>query len=474
MNRFGRFGFWELDQAWYTPGYYKAIGILFLLLYAFFQVLWEPAGSVGETTAAVLGLMAFFMFGKGLRNSGAIWLLLAALAVQALSWIFMHQYRPEWVPDNPQFDRLAKLFIFIAVAWWLGGSTRNTLTVWALALVGFIMATFIHGDGIGNWTAGIIDGERVGFGIRNNQHASMLYGVCTLGLLVFSKRFIYRPECVVWRLLLWISLLSICLVALLIGQTRAVWIAVTLATFLMLCLWLGHKRRRGEKGNGETRVVAKKVLMGVLVGAVAIGSASWLLGDTLAQRGMKERQVIEQVMDGNLSDVPYTSIGIRIHSWIAASEWIEQRPLTGWGPWGRGLVIDHTSWLPDKVKDNFGHLHNFFIEMWVAYGVMGPLLIAALAIWVARATWRAWRGGVLPNDMALFSICFFVYWMLVNQLESYMSFWTGVYVFNLVVGGLVTHYWRWLLHVNHQGTPDVSSGSSINSPEPSTKESTAL
>ncbi|MDL4863374.1 O-antigen ligase family protein, partial [Halomonas elongata] len=59
------------------------------------------------------------------------------------------------------------------------------------------------------------------------------------------------------------------------------------------------------------------------------------------------------------------------------------------------------------------------------------------------ATWRAWRGGVLPGDMALFGAGFFLYWIVVNQFESYNSFWTGVYVHNLVVGGLVTHYWRW-------------------------------
>lgn len=463
MNKLGLLNSWTFCQAWHTPTYYRALGVFFLLLYAFLQVLWEPGGNVAETASAVLGLVAFFMFGKGLRNSGAVWLLLAALAVQAVSWFSMFQYRPEWVPDNPQFDRLAKLFIFIAVAWWLGGSTRNTLTVWTLALLGFIASTFVHGDGLGNWTAGLLHGERTGFGIRNNQHASMMYGVCTLGLLVFSKRFIYRPECVIWRLLLWFALVVLCLVALLIGQTRAVWIAVTLASLLMCLLWVGYQRVHGKKG----RITKKRVMMGSIAGAVLVGSAGWFMGDTLVQRGMMEYEVIAQVAEGELSEVPYSSIGTRIHSWVAASEWIIQRPLTGWGPWGRGLVMDHTVWLPEKISVRYGHLHNFFIEMWVAYGVMGPLLIAALAIWIARATWRAWRGGVLPNDMALFSICFFVYWMLVNQLESYMSFWTGVYVFNLVVGGLITHYWRWRLQVKHENTPEATS---VNV----TKESTAL
>lgn len=168
-----------------------------------------------------------------------------------------------------------------------------------------------------------------------------------------------------------------------------------------------------------------------------------LLFDVLAQRLAAESHVIAEVLQGNLDDVPYTSVGIRIHSWVAALEWIAERPLVGWGGEARGLVMDHTPWLPTFVKDNFGHLHNFFLEVWVAYGLVGLGVMAALAAWVGRATWKAWRGGAMPNDIALFGATFFVYWVIVNQFESYNSFWTGVYVHNLVAGGLVTHYWAY-------------------------------
>lgn len=49
----------------------------------------------------------------------------------------------------------------------------------------------------------------------------------------------------------------------------------------------------------------------------------------------------------------------------------------------------------------------------------------------------------MPNDMALFAVAFFVYWLVVNQFESYIAVSSGVYVQNLVLGGLVTHIWRW-------------------------------
>lgn len=145
-----------------------------------------------------------------------------------------------------------------------------------------------------------------------------------------------------------------------------------------------------------------------------------------------------------LEDVPYTSIGIRINTWQAGVDWGLERPWVGWGSEARSLVIQETAWLPPFVKQHFGHLHNFLLEVWVAYGLLGVAVILALSGWVGWATFASWRGGVLPGDMALFGLAFFVYWAVVNQFESYNSFWTGVFVHNVIVGGLVTHYWRWL------------------------------
>lgn len=409
------------------------------MLYAAFRVLWPSVGSPAETTMALLGLMALLVWGHGLRKSTALWLLLAAIAVQVLSWTLGYFHHPDWVADNPQVDRLAKLFIFLAVAWWLGGSTRNTLLAWGAGLLGFLIATFTHGGGVQEWINGL-NGQRVGFGIRNYQHGPMLFGVALLGVLIFGRRFALSGRIVLWRLLLWLALVTLCLTGVLIGQTRAVWLALTITLPISALLWgLYCAQRFG----------AKRLIMPAIIGVAGISLVIIMVGavyqDALFKRLGSEQQVIAEVMQGDLKNVPYSSVGIRIHSWVASVEWIKERPMVGWGAEGRSLVIDHTEWLPDFVKKNFGHLHNFFLEIWVAYGLLGLAVIGALAFWVGRATWLAWRGGVLPGDMALFGAGFFIYWLIVNQFESYNSFWTGVYVHNLVVGGLVTHYWRWKL-----------------------------
>ncbi|MFG6158392.1 O-antigen ligase family protein [Halomonas sp. 1390] len=414
------------------------LGVAALLAYAALRMAWGEIGETAGTLMAVLGLAAVLIYGRGIRRSASLWLLLAALLVQTLSWGLGYLHHPQWVASNPELDRLAKLFIFISVAWWLGGSTRNTLLLWGLALSGYLVASFTLGDGVQEWLRGL-GGQRVGFGVRNLQHGAMLFGVALIGVVVFARRFVMPSGSVVgWRALIWLAVFGLCVTGVFIGQTRAVWLG-TLLSFLMTAGIVGAWRCR----QGAARRLVRPLVIALAVAVALSAVVGVTFKDLILERVTNESEVIGQVVRGDFEAVPYTSIGIRIHTWVAASEWVAQRPLVGWGGEGRGLVIDHTPWLPDFVKQEFGHLHNFLIEVWVAYGLLGVLLIAALAVWVGMGTWRAWRGGTMPSDVALFGAAFFVYWVVVNQFESYNSFGTGVYVHNLVVGGLVTHIWRW-------------------------------
>ncbi len=419
------------------PSWLWQLGSSTLMTYAALRVLWPEVGSPAETLTALLGLGAILVYGNKLRYSAPMWLLGAAILVQLLSWTLGYFHHPEWVSENPKIDRLAKLFIFISVAWWLGGSTKRTLFLWFLAFLGYIASTFILGGGLAEWKAGL-SGQRVGFGIRNSQHGAMLFGVAFLGLLIFSSRFLAAGRWRKLRALTWTLLITISSIGVLIGQTRAVWLALSLAIPSTLIFWFF------QAGNLKSITFNKNsLLFGFATSVTLCVGLVLFFYQPLMERVTTESQVMVQLLDGNFESIPYTSIGIRINTWIAALEWIEQRPLVGWGGEARGLVIDHTSWLPPFVKANFGHLHNFLLEVWVAYGLLGVGVIATLVIWIGLRTWQAWRAGVMPGDIALFGAGFFIYWLIVNQFEAYNAFWTGVFVHNLVVGGLVTHIWRW-------------------------------
>lgn len=431
---------WERDPAWETPDVLWWSGILTLVLYAGFAVLLPSVGSPAETLCAFLGLGAVLAYGRNIRNSGPLWLLLAALVVQTISWGLMVWHHPEWAASNPKLDRLAKLFIFIAIAWFLGGSTRNTLLIWGLAFLGWLLATLAFGNGLEEWQAGL-QGKRADLGYRNAQHGSMLFGAALLGLIAFTPRFSrVQGRLVPWRIAVSLALIGICLTGIFIGQTRAVWLGLTLAMPLAAALWLIRLLLRTKH---KPKYLAKQLIIAACGLLLVFMAVSVIFQDTFKHRLSKESPVVEKLVEGDINAIPYTSIGIRIHSWRAALEWIEERPLVGWGSEGNGVVIENTPWLPTELKERLGHMHNYSLEVWVAYGLLGICVFAALAFWVGRGTWLAWRGGVVPNDLALFAVTFFVYWLTVNQFESYNSFSSGVYVQNLVLGGLVTHIWRW-------------------------------
>ncbi|WP_280564202.1 O-antigen ligase family protein [Chromohalobacter sp. 48-RD10] len=414
------------------------LGLVATFLYAAGHIVWPAVGQQAGTLMALLGLFAVLCWGRELRASAPLWLLLAIILVQLLSWVLGYLHHPQWVPDNPELDRMAKWFLFIGMAWWLGGSSRLTLWVWAIAVPGWLLAVWLEGHGWQSWQRGLA-GQRVDFGIHNAQHVAMLFGAAALGLASFAPRMLRAGRLAWGRRLAWGIMALVCLAGVVVTQTRGVWLAFSAAALGMLGGWAWRAWQLSGSAQGATRRGVAAAIGALLV----IGVLAAAFHDTVERRVMAEREVIASVIQGDWSGVPYSSVGIRIHSWRAATEWIAERPLVGWGGEGRSLVMEQTEWLPDSVSQRFGHLHNTVLEVLVGYGLLGASVVALLAIWVARGTWLAWRGGALPGDVALFGAGFFVFFMIANLFESYLAFWSGGYVFTLVMGGLVTHIWRW-------------------------------
>ncbi|SFT81714.1 O-antigen ligase family protein [Halomonas saccharevitans] len=407
------------------------------MLFAALRLVLPEAGETAGTLMALTGLIAALVWGKGVRSSAPFWLLLGAIAVQLISWVAGYFHHPDWMTDNPQLDRLAKWFLFIGVAWWLGGSTRLTLWVWVLGVAGLLTAVWISDDSLAAWLRGL-EGGRVDFGIRNAQHTALFFGAALTGLLCFSQRCLTAGRLAWLRRASWTLGTGMCLIGVGITQTRAVWLGM-LPVLLVASAALALHHFAGR----STTRVKTSAWIGFALVCFTVVSAAWAFKGTIENRLERENAIIVQAMEGDWKEIPFSSIGNRLLSWRASVDWIAERPVVGWGEEGRGLVIDHTEWLPPQTRNNFGHLHNTLLELQVSYGALGLLVMSALVVWVGIGTWKAWRDGAMPSDMALFGLAYFVYYMVVNQFESYSFFWTGTYLQALVLGGLVTHIWRW-------------------------------
>ena len=157
---------------------------------------------------------------------------------------------------------------------------------------------------------------------------------------------------------------------------------------------------------------------------------------------MEEKEALEAIATLDFDDVPYSSFGIRLHSWIAASEFIKEKPIFGWGSNGKALVMEKTEWLPDWVQHSFGHLRNTYIQMLVNFGLAGLAFYLFIWVYMTKSLFKEIRKGTIKKDIGYFFMSFLCFWSIMNCFEAYQNFWTGVFYFTIFMTGIQAKIWR--------------------------------
>ncbi|WP_091387228.1 O-antigen ligase family protein [Microbulbifer marinus] len=413
----------------------QLFGCLVILLGALVWPLAEDQAGPLKILLVLITGWAVFRHGRQLLRSPVAWLFAASILIQILSWAAIKLQHPEWAESSPKLHRFGNWFAFAAIACWLGGSVRNTLLLWTVALTALLLTPWVVGEGFAEWAAGAA-GQRIDFGLHNAQHSAMLFGTALLGLAVLAPRLFraVKPFSLVG--LLWLAAVVICALAVLYSQTRAVWLGLSLA---VLFLGIAGLRTAFVRFGAQSwpRLVAASVL--AVAALVALGTK---FGGIVVERLDYESDTIDAVMAGDIEGTPFTSTGIRVRTWVESLGWIQERPLLGWGGKGRSLVIEQSQTMPQHLKDLFGHLHNSYLDLQVNNGLLGSLLLLALIGWLLVGSVKTWRRGELPGDLLLFFLCFMLYWLVINCFESYLFFASGGYVFGLVCAGVATQILR--------------------------------
>lgn len=406
------------------------LGLLAGLTVVLHALLWFSFPAASKILSQLLVLLSaglFFLAPASVRRSPGFWLLLAAIVVQLASWALSHLTHPQWADGSPKVDRLGNWMMLLAIALALGGSTRNVLLLWGAALTGLLLAPWLTGGGLAEIVLGL-KGTRIDFDLHNAQHAAMYSGVALIGLLALLPGLLDRSRRNGWLLALWSA--GFCFVGLMVvlTQTRAVWLGLLLAVAVLCWLWLR------EYLHGWQRWLPLLVLAAFL--------ATLASSDLVQKRANKELTSINTVMEGDVADMPFDSPGVRLHSWLEATRWISQRPLLGWGGKGRNRVIQEAEHFPAALKKHTHHLHSSYMDTLVNFGLLGLLLLLSLWGWLLWAVWRAYGRHSLAPGMMQFFTAFMAYWLLVNGFESYMYFSSGIFVFGLIAGGVLSCVWR--------------------------------
>ncbi|SBS35864.1 O-Antigen ligase [Marinomonas spartinae] len=378
----------------------------------------------------LLGLFAIYRYGKDLSIKIPMLLLFASVVIPLISWYFAHLAHPKWVDPYPKLDKLSRIFMFVPIAWWLKDSPKKVFLFWALAALTIIVSPWVGGGGCQEISNGF-HGARIDFGLRNGEHASLFFGFVLLGLICFSSRLFKWSKL---TLILWTPALCLCLYTVAASQTRACWLALIVTLITALTYYF--------LGNNKKYIKAKYLIITALVTLLAGSVIYKSMGHIIEKRVGAESGVIQHIIKGDLENVPYTSVGTRIHMWRASWEKIKERPLLGWGNEGQYIAIHDTNWMPEYIKQQFGHIHNIYIALLTDYGLIGFVFYFIWVGWLLIRVFKAVSKGYLRHDIGYFSLGAMTFWSIISLFESYLFFWTGVFCLQVIFGGLLALIWH--------------------------------
>lgn len=411
--------------------YYQKLMFLVILGYTFTYIPFEPIGHTFRTILILGTVIAFISEGKAILKDPIFLFLFFSLIIPILSWINASNVIPDVVSSAPKLDRLARILTFFFVAYWLKASLRRIYSVWVIFILGFFLACILSPH-FTNEINNAISGIRVDFGIKNAQFTSMISGtIILISLFSFPQTYNSSLSSRLKQALYILFLCSLCIATFITiaSQSRQVWLAliitiVSLPLFYTLIF-------------GKIKYLIPAYLSMIII--VIIASQSTLITSRL----MAESSTINAIINGNT--IPMSSIGIRVNSWIEASYWIKNNPMLGASSEAIGQVIQQSKMFNSSLKANFGHLHNYYIEVLVAYGLIGFSFVVSLYYWVLRSMfiYRSKNQNLTTDTInynIIYSSCLIMYWFIVNCFETYNSRSFGVFVQTLIFASIYTFY----------------------------------
>ena len=377
-----------------------------------------------ETVYTLLAFVFIIKQRAWLKHDYGVRLLAIGLCLPLLLFVINYWQDATLAKQYFSYEQLVKLTFFVTMGIWLGGSTKRIYFFWGLALAGLFLA-LLQVDTIASFK-NIFAGQRVDFNINNAQHTAMFFGLALILLLVYLKPIFSLNLTKALKftiVLVWVLLFVIVVIVFIGSQTRAAWLAMALIAVVisLQLLW----RLISTKHNLWLNL---SLLVFLLLSSVFLA----MHADKLNKRLTDESSVLTSMLQGDFDNIPMTSIGIRINTWIEASKWIAKKPLHGWGGGVRESVIQQSDF-SERIKNAYGHFHNSYIEFTLAFGLCALLFLLFIFIWLNRRMWQISRQDTVYKPIWQMTFYGSLFMAVINCFESYVFFWSGVYAMALLL-----------------------------------------
>ena len=336
---------------------------------------------------------------------------------------------------------LLKLFLFLPLAWWMGGSRAGAIRILALAFLGLMTAVALD-PSLTHSLGKLWQGKRVDFDIYNAQHGALFFGLvilfcsCVLAQRVSNGLELNRGNV----LLFFVGLVGLAGV---VGtQTRAAFLGLFACGFVAFVQAIRQASSAGRKH--------RSIAAGAVVLLVVTGLLAWSAQEVLQKRFDREKSTFNLLLTGNLEEMPFQGTGMRIHSWAEALQWIAERPVTGWGQKARSDVIQLAERFPDEIKNaGYGHLHNGYLEILIGVGAVGLVFVCVLWVVLARRIKLA-----ASHDLFAFAFYGSIFFLVLNLFESFFIYSSGEFALALFMAGGYSQYLARSLGPRAQQQPD--------------------
>lgn len=384
----------------------------------------------------ILGFLMLAAFNKGVRRDPLVAASLLLIVFLVLQFLWHRATIPEALFADrfpTKYLYFSSFFLLIAYGTAVGRRVSPFLVLLGAA-AGFVAFLPLHSS----WEEWQLawQGARAEFGFRNAQHAGIFFGTGLLAVAFFAHRMLRACAAPARPLaaLAAFGFAAVMVYGIVVTQVRAVWLALILAALTGLALYLLTLDLRAVLARLRWKQLASAVL---LIAGLGLLGGLLQIHERVQQRIEQESVDIQTVEEAaRLEGRHATSTGIRITLWAASLQWIEERPLLGWGNRTAENLIEADPRFDAKFKHQFGHVHNSLLELLVAVGAIGLLAFGGLLTLFVTRVIRARQAGALPTDVFVFAWTFFVFWAVVNFFESYVNYATGFYVNSVIAGFL--------------------------------------
>ncbi|MUK92285.1 hypothetical protein GNP80_07515 [Aliivibrio fischeri] len=388
-----------------------------ILGYALFKISYRPLGDIFQSFI-VLGFLLFLFcnFKKAIKDKAFICLFLSIL-LTCLSWINSTFQIPHLAKDSPNIGILADLFFFIFIAYWLKGSIKKVRTLWLFYAIGVFLTALIHSNDILADIMNGIAGQRIDFNYVNANHLGALAGITFLISCYYT--FTFKP--IKSKIFITLFILIPSLFITIVTQGRQIWLAILITSILTPIVIF---------------IFSKKINVKSLIIILSTLTISAYLAINTNNRLHNENYLIPIILSGDINDIPYSSMGIRIHFWSESIPWIKNNLFLGTGEDTRSFVIQESTNLPQEIKSKFTHLHSGHIELIVSYGLLGIVLFLYIYTLIMYSSTFYKKN----NEVLIISTMFILFFVIINCFESFLFFKTGEYMINIIFGGIYTFY----------------------------------